>query len=261
MAQDKEVNVNKVNYSVYQALAKAVFQDYSNSFNRMNPGRKVAFDVTLTPATVHTYDVLVRQGKFKDAQACKDANIKNDAIEVRYLRVGKHFEKITYHPAIMEEFKPGFIYQRFDVVDEVWDELQFEEGDTPPTQDILDDDTKVRVEKRIREREIPIYQQSIMLKNAKEVLNDKWWKRILYLDLINTLMAKGVEYGEALELIRRGEEEKAVLAKELGESAQQVLEANKIVIRKEMPQPLTEEDEKYKATMAKARDDDKKDSK
>ena len=258
MSQEKEININKVNYNVYRELVKAVFQDYSNSFGAKNLGRKIGFNVTITPSTIHTYDVLLRQGKYKTKEEMEKAGIIDDSMEVRYLRVGKYFEKISYQPAIMEEFKPGFIYQRFDVVDEVWDELRFEEGDTPPTKDVLDDETKVRVEKVSREKEVVIYQQSLMLKNTKEILNDKWWKRILYLDLINTLMAKGIEYGEAIELIRRGEEEKAVLAKELGESAQQVLDANKIVIRKEMPKPLSKEDEKYKAQMTKMRKNDDK---
>ena len=72
------------------------------------------------------------------------------------------------------------------------------------------------------------------------------------------MMAKGIEYGEVLGLVQRAEEEKAVLAKELGESAQQVLEANKIVIRKEMPKPLTKDDEAYKIQMGKLRDQELK---
>ena len=256
MTQEKNINVNQVNFSVYKALIKAVFDDYTNSFNNVNPERRVSFDVTLTPATVHTYDVLIRQGRYKTKEEMEKLNIKNDAIEVRYLRVGKHFNKVSYHTPILEEFKIGFRYQQLDIIGKVWEEVEFEEGDVM-SEEMLDKD-EIRVEKITREREIPIYQQSVMLKNSKEVLNDKWWKRILYLDLINTLMAKGVEYGEAIELIRRGEEEKAVLAKELGESAKQVLEANKIVIRKEMPKPLSEDDKQYKETMDKLRNEDKK---
>ncbi len=259
MAQEKNINVNKVNYSVYKALISAVFTDYSNSFHAANPDKAVLFTTTLTPTTVSTYDVLIRQGKFKTKEDCQKANIKDEKIEVRYLRVGKHFELLSYHPAIMEQFVDGFLYQKFDVVEEAWQQLKFEPGDTPPTQDLLDDETKIRVEKITKQREIPIYQQSVMLKDAKEVLNDKWWKRILYLDLLNTLMAKGIEYGEAVELIKRGEEEKAMLAKELGESAQKILIDNNIVIRKAMPKALTKEDEQYKAQMNVARDKDKKD--
>lgn len=255
MAQDEKINVNQVNYRVYEALIVAVFADYENAFNRMNHDRKVKFSTTITPATLKTHDILKRQGK-TDEELKK---IKNENIEVRYLRVGKFFEKVSYHTPILEEFKPGFIYQQLNVVDKVWEELKFEEGDVM-SEDLLDKD-QIRVAKHSKEREVPIYQQSMRLKDAKEVLNDKWWKRILYLDLLNTLMAKGIEYGEALELIKRGEEEKAVLAKELGESAQQVLEANKIVIRKEMPKPLTEDDKKYKAAIDKARAKDKKDGK
>lgn len=258
MAQKDKVNINRVNYSVFKALITAVFADYSNSFNAANPDKRVTFRTTLTPADIETYDVLIRQGKFKTKEECEKANIRNDKVSVRYLRVGKSFERISYHPAILEQFVPGFIYQKFNVVEKGWEELKFEKGDTPPIQELLDDETQIRIEKVAREQEIVIYQQSIMLKDDKEVLNDKWWKRILYLDLINTLMAKGVEYGEAIELIRRAEEEKSVLAKELGESAKQVLEANKIVIRSEMPKPLSKEDEKYKADMKVMRNKDGK---
>ena len=259
MAQNDKVNINRVNYSVFKALIAAVFADYSNSFNAANPDRKVTFRTTLTPADVQTYDVLIRQGKYKTKEECEKANIKNEKIAVRYLRVGKSFERISYHPAITEQFVPGFIYQKFNVVEKGWEELRFEKGDTPPIQELLEDETQIRIEKVAREQEIVIYQQSIMLKDDKEVLNDKWWKRILYTDLINTLMAKGIEYGEALELIRRGEEEKSVLANELGESAKQILEANKIVIRSELPKPLSKEDEQYKTQMKiMRREDDKR---
>ena len=255
MTQDKEINVNQVNYGVYEALIKAVLGDYENAFNQQNPERKVKFNMTITSANINTHEVLKRQGKTEEELK----NIKNENIEVRYLRVGKFFEKISFHTPIIEEFKPGFVYQQLNVVDKVWEELRFEEGDIM-SEDLLNKD-QIRVAKHTKEKEIAIYQQSLRLKDAKEVLNDKWWKRILYLDLLNTLMAKGIEYGEALELIKRGEEEKAVLAKELGKNAQEVLDNNKIVIRSEMPKPLTEEELKYKAQMDKMRAQEEKESK
>ncbi len=252
MAQNTKINVNQVNYRVFEALIGACLKDYENAFNRLDPSRRVKFSTTISAATLKTHDVLKRQGKTdKELE-----NIKNENIEVRYLRVGKFFEKISYHTPIIEEFKTGFVYQQLDVVGKVWEKTIFEDNDIM-SQDLLDKE-QIRVEKVSKEREIPIYQQSMRLKDQKEILNDKWWKRILYLDLLNTLMAKGVEYGEALEFIKRAEEEKAVLAKELGESAAQVLEANKIVIRKEMPAPLTNEDKKYKEKIIKMRKKEEK---
>lgn len=256
MENNKEININQVNYAVYRAIIVAVFNDYENTFNNVNPTRRVAFNTTLTNATLSMYKVLLKQGKYKSEAEMKKLGIKDEKMEVRYLRVGKYFEKVSYTIPILEEFKPGFIYQELDIIGKVWNEMEFEVGDTMTEDKITNE--QVRVERRSREQEVTIYQQSIRLKTAKEVLNDKWWKRILYLDLLNTMMAKGIEYGEVLGLVQRAEEEKAVLAKELGESAQQVLEANKIVIRKEMPKPLTKEDEAYKKQMGKLRDQELK---
>ena len=256
MENNKEINVNQVNYSVYRALAKAVFSDYENTFNGLNPTRRVGFNVTLTPATISMYDVLLKQGKYTSKEEMQKLGIKDEKMDVRYLRVGKFFEKISYHTPILEEFKVGFIYQQLDIIGKVWEELKFEEGDTITEDKITKGE--VRVERRSREKEVVVYQQSIKLKSSKEILNDKWWKRILYLDLVNTLMAKGIEYGEVLGLVQRAEEEKAVLARELGESAKEVLEANKIVIRKEMPKPLTSDDEAYKREMGKLRAQEEK---
>lgn len=250
---NKPINVNQINYAVFESLIRACFADYTNSFNQQNPERRIAFNMTMTPATLSTHEVLKKQGKSQE----EINKYKDEKIEVRYLRVGKAFEKVSFYTPIIEEFKIGFIYQKVDPVGKVWHELQYEDGDTPPTQDILDSGD-VRVAKVTREKEIAIYQQSIRLKDQKEVLNDKWWKRILFLDLLNTLMAKGIEYGEALELIRRGEEEKAVLANELGESAKQVLEANQIVIRKAMPEALSKEDKEYVQHIKKEQEKEKK---
>jgi len=240
MAQkEKEINVNQVNYRVYESLIKACLNDYKNAFNQMNPERRVQFILTLHPAKLKSHDILKRQGLSE--QEIK--KYKNEKIEVRYLRLGKFFERVSFYIPIIEEFKPGFVYQKLNIVNKVWEEVEFKQGDII-NQELLDKE-QIRVAKISKEKETPIYQQSIRLKTKQEVLNDKWWKRVLYLDLLNTLMAKGIEYGEVLELVRRGEEEKAVLAKELGESAKQVLEANKIVIRKDMPKKLSKEDKAY----------------
>jgi hypothetical protein len=254
MTQEKEINVNQVNYGVYEAIIKACFADYQNSFNQMNPERQVVFNMTIMPMKLKAHDIMKKQKP--DITDDELKKYKNDEIEVRYLRVGKFFNRLSYHTPIREEFKPGFIYQQLNVVDETWEEEEFQEGDI--ISETLLEQNEIRVEKGTREKEITIYQQSMRLETQKEVLNDKWWKRILYMDLLNTLMAKGVEYGEALELIKRSEEEKAVLANELGESAKQVLEANKIVIRAEMPKPLSEGDKQYKAQMDIARDKENK---
>ena len=259
MENNEEINVNQVNYSVYRALAKAVFADYEATFNNLNPEKRVNFNVTLTPSIISMHDVLLKQGKYKTKEEMVKLGIKDEKMNIRYLRVGKYFERVSYHTPILEEFKIGFVYQQLDIIGKVWEELKFEEGDIM-SEDLLKKG-EIRVEKRSREKEVVIYQQSIKLKDAKEVLKDKWWKRILYLDLVNTLMAKGIEYGEVIGLVQRQEEEKAVLARELGESAKEVLEANKIVIRKEMPAPLTPEDEAYKREMGKLREQERKNSK
>lgn len=240
----KEYNINKVDPQLLLVLIEAVFRDYSAGFNNLNPTKKVGFNTTLTPAKISIYDVLIRQGKAKTKEELEKQGVEDKTLEVRYLRVSKYFENIKFIPPLIEQFKPGFIYQKLDPVNKSWEEVMFEEGDTPPTQEDIDE-TRVRVAQKARQQGTPIYQQSITLKDQKEVLNDRWWKRILYLDLINTLMAKGIEYGEVLGLMKRGEEEKAVLARELGDNAKEVLEANKIVIRKEMPKPLSPEDKEY----------------
>ena len=250
MTQEK-VNVNRVNWTVYEAMIRACFQDYTQSFNNMSEERRVVFNMTITSPTIKTYDVLLKQGKYKSVEEMEKLGIKNDDVIVKYLRVGKAFEKVKYSTPIAEQFKPGFVYQQLDVVNKVWEELQFAEGDIIPSVEL--DKDQIRVASVSREREITIYQQSMRLKDQKEVLNAKWWKRILYMDLLNTLMAKGVEYGEVLELMKRGEEEKAVLAKELGDNAKEVLEANKIVIRKEMPKPLSKGDKEYVEQIKKAK--------
>ena len=244
----KKIDINKVDPEILLTLINGVFEDYSNSFNELNNGKAVGFHTTLTPNKVKVHDVLVKQGKYTKEELEK-SEIPNDEVEVRYLRVGKYFDTITYKTPILEEFKDGFIYQKLDVVNKVWEEMSFDIGDTV-TQEELDNET-IRKEHRVRSVEVPIYQQTIRLKDQKEVLNDKWWKRILYLDLLNTLMAKGIEYGEVLGLLKRGEEEKAVLAKELGANAKEVLENNKIVIRSEMPKPLEGDDKAYAEYIAK----------
>lgn len=248
------ININQVNYSVYQSLIASVFEDYQNTFNAINPTRRVGFSTTLTNSTLNLYDVLLKQGKYNSKEEIEKAGIKNDKMEVRYLRVGKYFEKLSYTTPILEEFKIGFRFQQLDIVGKSWEEVEFEEGDTMSEEKI--NKNEVRVERRIKEPEVPIYQQSLKLKNQKEVLNDKYWKRVLYLDLLNTLMAKGIEYGEVLGLIQKSEEEKAVLAKELGDNAMEVLKNNNIVIRKDMPAPLTKEDKAYVEHVKKAKHKD-----
>ena len=256
MTQEKKINVNQINYMVYETLIRACFADYTNSFNQVNPERRVVFNMTIVPATIKTHDVLKNQGMSEEDIKKYD----NEKIEVRYLRVGKAFEKVKFHTPIIEEFKKDFIYQKVNVVDKVWEELKFEEGDTPPTQEVLDKG-EIRVAVSSREKEIAIYQQSIRLKSKKEALNDKWWKRVLYLDLLNTLMAKGIEYGEVLELVKRGEQEKSVLAKELGDSAKDILAANNITIHKAMPAAMSKEDKAYADHVAKARAKEEKNRK
>lgn len=256
--EEKAININQVNYSVYKTLIAVVFEDYKNTFNNLNPTRKVDFNVTLTDAVMSMHDVLLKQGKYESKAEMVKLGIEDSKMQVRYLRVGKIFEKLSYFTPILEEFKPGFIYQELNVVDKTWEECQFEVGDVMTDEKLKD---SIRVEKRVREREVPIYQQSIRLKTDKEVLNVKYWKRVLYLDLLNTLMAKGIEYGEVLGVMQNLQEEKAVLSKELGKSAKEVLDNNKIVIVKEMPKPLTEGDKEYKAQMDILRDKDKKNEK
>ena len=244
----KNIDINKVDPEILLALINGVFKDYSKSFNELNNGKAVGFNTTLTPNKIKVHDVLLKQGKHTKEEL-EESNIANDEIEVRYLRVGKYFDTITYKTPILEEFKDGFIYQKLDAVNKVWEELSFEIGDIV-TQEELDKETIRRVH-RVRSVEVPIYQLTIRLQNQKEVLNDKWWKRILYLDLLNTLLAKGIEYGEVLGLLKRGEEEKAMLAKELGANAKEVLDNNKIVIRSEIPKPLEGDDKAYAEYIAK----------
>ena len=63
MENNKEININQVNYAVYRAIIVAVFNDYENTFNNVNPTRRVAFNTTLTNATLSMYKVLLKQGK------------------------------------------------------------------------------------------------------------------------------------------------------------------------------------------------------
>lgn len=81
-----------------------------------------------------------------------------------------------------------------------------------------------------------IYNQAYKFQSTQERLNpESPWKFDLYEDALNRLIAGGLEYGEVLKRLKR-----------ISETAPEVAQSHGIEITKEMPKPLTPDEEKYK---------------
>lgn len=97
-----------------------------------------------------------------------------------------------------------------------------------------------------------VHQEVYFFKSMQERLNPhSKWKEQLYINCLTRLTSAGLEYGELLQRLKNVEEGKKIAGIESEEEAK--LNKLGLVGAKEMPKPLSQEDEKYKDWLSKER--------
>lgn len=205
---------------IFKKIITDIIKDHQDEINAGSTTTMVQFAMTLSNGKVDLNKLKPKEQQTK----------KKEIIDVKYFRISKLLIRTTFRTPLIDEFIPGFIYQKLDSKNKVWQEIEYSEDLSKLAIETGLKENKIRVEewnKTSSDDMIFNYGYPINKEESEEQMENNIYRHVLY-----SLIAAGVEYFSALQQHKKEVEE-------------QKNKPSNIKVTKKMPEPLSKEDKKY----------------